>query len=468
MGEKSKSSGELGEHYAADFLKLIGWNNTQSNESIECFEPDKHNTNDSQNGRKTHGIDELYVYESPMDSSMLTYAVISVKHTTDKYPTSPNSTFKDHITDLAYTIECFRESKLINQNRENMQRSHEEIIGVLIWLSSADHRTTSLISKLNNPVLKEDLSYERIHILDNERVEFITKSINLIKEKFKQYKYSFYYIDTPNNFLADSNKTYNGSVLPIEMLSSDIQVFKLEQEKEIILAIILKDEFNKDILKRILGLAHRISNNLTSNVQIFFPSFEYATQENINIVNAVKSQFKEKEFINTTIISGYDLGFKNINPNSNVNLSQTVPKEEIKEPSIDTRNILPYGNYLRELIQHSLITESQLKALLREKGIYFCEPTKEKMVPVLSSLLLSPKELDVLIDHQKTKEHKEKRHESRFKTELKVTTQNLKQALKSFNLNDLDTSKFTNNYKFKVPIVTFEEDKEKKTVICNI
>lgn len=59
---------------------------------------------------------------------------------------------------------------------------------------------TSLIDKLNNPVLKDDLLYERIHIIDNDRIEFIIKSINVIKEKFNQYKYSFYYIDTPKQF----------------------------------------------------------------------------------------------------------------------------------------------------------------------------------------------------------------------------------------------------------------------------
>lgn len=461
MGEKSKSSGELGENYVSNFLKLIGWNNMQSNESITCYESEKHNSNNSKDGRKTHGIDELYTYESPMDSNTFTHAVISVKHTIDNYPTSPNSKFKEYITELAYTIECFKESELINQNRENTKRDNEEIIGILIWLSSnPEDRLTSLINKLNNPILKDDLVYERIHILDNDRIEFITKSINLIKEKFNQYKYSFYYIDTPNN-LADSNKTYNGNILPIEMLSSDIQVFKLEKEKEIILAIVLKDEFNKDSLKRILGLVHRISNNLTSNVQILFPFFEHAKQENINIISAVKNQFKEKDFINTTIISGYDIGFKNIAPTSNVDLSFSMPSEMIKEPKIDTGMILPYGEHLRGLLQNSLITEAQLRTLLREKGIYFCESIKEKMVPVLSSLLLSPKEFDLLKEHQKTKEDKEKRHESRFKTELQVTTQNLKHALKSFNLNDLDTNKFK-NYKYKTPYITFEENSEKK------
>lgn len=458
MGEKSKSSGELGENYVANFLKLIGWNNTQSNESIECCESEKHNTNNSKDGRKTHGIDELYTYESPMDSNTLTHAVISVKHTDNKYPTSPNSKFKEYVTDLANTIECFKESQLINQNRENTTRN-SEIIGILIWLSSAEDRKTSLIDKLNNPVLKDDLLYERIHIIDNDRIEFITKSINVIKEKFNQYKYSFYYIETPNN-LADSNKTFNGNILPIEMLNSDIQVFKLEKDKEIILAIVMKDEFNKDSLKRILGLVHRISNNLTSNVQIFFPSFEHAKQENINAVNAVKNQFKEKKFIETVAIIGYDIGFKDVNLSSNINITPTIPNEKIDESPIDTGMILPYGEHLRGLLQNSLITESQLRTLLREKGIYFCESIKEKMVPVLSSLLLSPKEFDLLKEHQKTKEDKEKRHESRFKTELQATIKSLKQALKSFNLNDLDTNKFR-NYKYKTPNVTFEEDKEK-------
>lgn len=458
-GENSKSSGELGENYVDDFLKLIGWNNTQSNESITCCESKKHNTNNSNNGRKTHGIDVLYSYESPMDSNTLTHAVISVKHTDNKYPTSPNSKFKEYITELAYTIECFKESKLINQNRENTTRNSEEIIGILIWLSSAEERQISLIDKLSNPVLKDDLLYERIQIIDNDRIEFITKSINVIKEKFNQYKYSFYYIETPNN-LADSNKTFNGNILPIEMLNSDIQVFKLEKEKEIILAIVIKDEFNKDSLKRILGLAHRISNHLTSNVKIFFPSFEHVKQENINAINVVKNQFKEKDFFKTVDIAGYDIGFKDISSSGSINTSSIIPNEKIDKPLIDTGLILPYGEHLRGLLQNSLIAESQLRTLLREKGIYFCESIKEKMVPVLSSLLLSPKEFDILKEHQKTKEDKEKRHESRFKTELQVTTENLKQVLKGFNLNDLDTNKFK-NYKYKSPNVTFEENKEK-------
>lgn len=465
MGEKSKNSGELGELYVANFLKLIGWNTSQSNESISCSESEKHKRDNSKNGRNTHGIDELYTYESPMDSSTLIHSVISVKHTAHKYPNSPNTKFKEHITDLAHTIECFKESELITTNRESYNVGNEEIVGILFWLSDKDNGDFSLISKLKNPILKEDLLYERIHILDNDRVEFITNSINLIKEKFNTYEYSFHYIDTPNNS-SDGSKQCNGNSLPIEMLSSDIQVFKLakEKEKEIILIIVLKDEFHADALKRILGLAHRISNNLTSNVQIFFPLFEHEKKDNINSVNRIKSQFKEKAFINTTYIRGYDIGFKDTNKSRET--SSTIPNEDIKNEEIDNGKMLPYGEHLRSLLNASLITESELKIFLREKGIFVCDTKKEKTIPILTSLLLSPKEYDTLNEHQKTKEDKEKIYESRFKTGIKPTIENLKQSLKSFNLNDLDKNPFK-NYKHKTSSVTFALDKDKKQLIVN-
>ncbi|CAC9602312.1 hypothetical protein [uncultured Gammaproteobacteria bacterium] len=462
MGERSKNSGELGESYVANFLALIGWDASQSNETINCIEPGKHRAKNSTCDRTTHGIDKLYTYESPMDSNTLIHSVISVKHTINEYPSSPNTKFKEHFTDLAHAIECFKESELIIKNREAHNVDNEEIVGILFWLSGGGNNS-SLISKLKNPTLEESLLYERIHILDDDRIEFITKSINLIKKKFDTYQHSFYYIDTPNN-LTDNEKQYNGKSLPIEMLSSNIQVFKLVKRKEIILAIVLKDKFHADDLKRILGLAHRISNNLTSNVQIFFPLFEHEKQENINSVNRIKNQFKERDFISATHIFGYDIGFKDTD--KSIDMSLITPSEDIKDEEIDNGKILPYGEQLRSLLDTSLITESELKNVLQEKGIYVCNSKKEHTIPILASFLLSPKEFNTLKEHQKTKEDKEKRYESRFKTKVKPTTEKLKQSLRSINLNDLDKNKFK-NYKYKNSNVTFEVDKSKNQLIVN-
>lgn len=463
MGEASKSSGELGERYVENFLNLIGWTTGQSNESISCIEPEKHKNPTAKGGRKTHGIDELYTYESPMDSNTLIHSVMSVKHTDDVYPNSPNSKFKEHISDLAYAIECFTESKLLIENRADHEIENEQIVGILFWLSSKSNKNESVISKIKNPELKNDLLFDRIHVVDNDRVEFITKSINLIKDKFSTYKFSFYYIDTPNN-LSDRKKECSGNILPIEMLNSDIQVFKLEKDKETILAIVVKDNFDSDSLKRIFGLAHRITNNLTSNVQIFFPLLEYARQDNKNIISRVKNQFKDKEFIKTAYVYGYDIGYKETV--ENIETSEVIPNEEIEEQIIDNGKILPYGEQLRSLLNHSVISPSELKHVLRDKGIFVCDSIKENTIPILTSMLLSSREFDILKEKQKTKEDKEKRHSSKFKTKKNVTVETLKSALKTFDLNDLDKQKIK-NYKYKTPKVTYEEDTEKNELTLN-
>lgn len=83
-------------------------------------------------GRKTHGIDELYTYESPGGLKYTNPYHVSVKHTDQKYPTSPNTKFKEYVTDLANTIECFKESKLINLNQKIQKETMRKIIGILI------------------------------------------------------------------------------------------------------------------------------------------------------------------------------------------------------------------------------------------------------------------------------------------------------------------------------------------------
>ncbi|PHS69583.1 MAG: hypothetical protein COB23_06440 [Methylophaga sp.] len=462
-GEKSKSSGELGETYIKSFLNLIGWTTSQSNESITCNEPEKHKKPNAKNGNTTHGIDELYTYESPMDSNTLIHSVMSVKHTDEVYPNSPNKPFKKHISDLAYAIECFMESNLLTANRDGYEIESEQIVGILFWLSSKSPKDKSIILDIKNPELKNDLLFDRIHVVDNERIEFITNSITLIKMRFPSYKFSFYYIDTPNN-LSDRKKECSGNALPIEMLNSDIQVYKLEQDKETILTIVVKDSFDAESLKRIFGLAHRITNNLTSNVEIYFPSFEHERTDNKNIISRVKNQFKDKEFINSAYVYGYDIGFKDTR--KNIETSKKVPKEEIEEQIIDDGKILPYGEHLRSLLSHSIITPSELKHILRDKGIFVCDSVKENTIPILTSMLLSPREFDILKEKQKTKEDKEKRHSSKFKTEKKVTIEALKSVLKTINLNDLDKQKIK-NYKYKTPKASYATNQEKNELVLN-
>jgi len=66
--------------------------------------------------------------------------------------------------------------------------------------------------------------------------------------------------------------------------------------------------------------------------------------------------------------------------------------------------LLPYGETLRPLIVASSLTGSDLKSLLQKRGIFVKASSKEKTVPVLTSILLSPREFFALKNSQTFKE----------------------------------------------------------------
>ncbi len=64
MGEWSKKVGATGESIAADFLRLVGWDAAQSGVELPCVRPEVHEV--SGHARRTHGIDYLLGYRSPL------------------------------------------------------------------------------------------------------------------------------------------------------------------------------------------------------------------------------------------------------------------------------------------------------------------------------------------------------------------------------------------------------------------
>jgi len=452
-GEDKKNSGEIGEIYVSNFLNLIGWKNFKSGVDIPCLMSEKH-----KKPNETHGVDRIYQYKSTLDKGRMIHAVMSVKHSTNDYVSSK---FKEYFSDLANVVDCYESSLSNNECIDDVEiYKSPQVIGVLFWISSKEERTKSAITNLNLSLrLPSELNYDRIQIMDNDRMEFITNSIDAVKKRFSKHKIEFYYISTPYNM---SDRPYSGSKLPIEMFNSDIQTFRLQKDDEIILAIVVKDEFNPDNLKRIFGLSHKISNNFTNNVVILFPSFEHKVQKNINIVNSIKDLFQDKDFIDTTNVYGYDIGFKDVL--ELVEISDEVSDEEILEPLSDNGKILPYGEYLRSYINHSSITESELNIFLKSKGIYVCKYAKKEFtIPVISSMLVSPTEFEILKNHHTLTESKDKRRSSSLETTSNISGEDLAKVLNVINLNEIAKSKFP-NYKFTIPESEFKLDKEKKQI----
>lgn len=434
MGEWSKKIGEQGEAIVNELLNLFDWKNKPIGESITCVYPEKHKSTSAKKGKSTHGQDSFFIYKSPFFTGQLDHVVISSKFTDQPYPASTNYTFKSHFKDLAYTIECYERSNLKSDNSSDFRDiEHSKTIGVLFWLSNDSSSLKTSILEDTNAYFEDDVLYDEIYIIDNNRASFLYESQTVIDRDFPKHEKNFFYIDTGNNPSA-KDKKYQGKELPVQLLVSDVQVYRLQNEQKVALAMVLKENFSIDSLKRMLGLAHNISKNLTSNFFIYYP--DYDELHHANTVARAKQGFGASNFISNIQIRAYDKGFQSLG-NTKVTpsaLSQNVTNE----PTLHHDQILPCGNELRDLLSRSIITDAEMNKLLKKKGVYLSKPSKENLIPILSSILLSPKEFDFLKEKQKSNDDKEKHRSDSIECKTIIKNKTLITALpSSLNLNKI-------------------------------
>ena len=298
MGEKSKNIGEKGEAIVGIFLELIGWKPFQKGVAIDCVFKKKHE-------KETHGIDFLYSYVCPLHSDTLENVSISSKFSEDPYPISEatgykglKSVFKEHFADLATTIECFKKSEerqLINQGFRGVKRSKES--GVLFWLN--DHISnvnTGVISCLSNVRIDSKLVFDAIHIVDNNRINEITDALKFVKSEHEpNSEVTFDYFNTGLN-VSIQNRQTNGSIMPIQYLSSQILPLRIEKnDGQKILQLISFESFNIDSFRRIIGLAQSYVLSYQLQTIVSFPDFN-PTQEITNEIERVKLSFSDIPF----------------------------------------------------------------------------------------------------------------------------------------------------------------------------
>ena len=62
----------------------------------------------------------------------------------------------------------------------------------------------------------------------------------------------------------------------------------------------------------------------------------------------------------------------------------------------DINKFIPYGEMLRGYSSQNLISKADIDRILRERGIFALNQEKAYTVPILQTLLLSPKEFEEL------------------------------------------------------------------------
>ncbi|RYU87251.1 hypothetical protein EWM62_16180 [Mucilaginibacter terrigena] len=134
---------------------------------------------------------------------------------------------------------------------------------------------------------------------------------------------------------------------------------------------------------------------------------------------------------------------------------------------VNPNSFIPSGEMIRELANQSYISESDVKTILRQRGIFTPTNNKDKTVSILSCLLLSPPEFEVLVERQTVKEDNLKSAGS-GKIAVNSTFTNLTSFIHDNYIPDLvsqlspKSESLKNNFKIVgVPIVkTIEKDKE--------
>lgn len=277
MGELSKKIGEHGENVVLEFLKMIGWAAPGDGESLQCNKPEKH-AKKANSSRSTHGIDLFFPHKSQLEDFTISNAIISVKYTSKPYPSPPNSKFKEHITDLSETIECFARSELRDQsNREyegfGIRRSNDT--GVLFWFSGSLDSEQDVVGKVSGVVLDKDLDFSSIQVVDNARAAFIYNSIMTARRIYKNSELNFHYSFSSSNY-TDQNIEKFGKTLPLEYLTSPIIPMRLVDKKsnKQKFCISTIENFSEDAMKRLLNFASDISQDFSQEFIFIFTRYD--------------------------------------------------------------------------------------------------------------------------------------------------------------------------------------------------
>jgi hypothetical protein len=295
MGEKSKSSGEIGEKITQELLKIIGWNNQIQNISIDCN--NVNHKNDKGNPKQTHGDDLLYIYNNPFYDDTTFVCHISVKNKSDGYPKSEasvNSEFKKHIKELEEIVSCAKFDNKVDTFIDSFQpKKHIIHIGILVWLHNnekeLDRDIISTIAK-SRPDLEEDITF---FVVDGSRANFLLKVVKDLIANSKEGNYQFYYPKIGTAISLEENR--KGSMLPIELIVSDIIPAIVTINDKNSFYLYSKAEFEEDVYTNLIAYALYFTAGLVNEINIGFPDYNVAQHKESAIRASLSFKDREEE-----------------------------------------------------------------------------------------------------------------------------------------------------------------------------
>lgn len=279
-GEKSKTSGEIGEALATALLERIGWKHLIHNVSIDCNTPT--HVNDQGKPRQSHGEDQIYLYNNPFHDDRTDFVHVSNKNILGSYPKEGTlrSSFKSHIKELSQTIECAKYNQMLREIGTGFKaKKNRYHAGLLIWLHN-DHENIEKSILTDLAPSRLDIEGEvPYYVVDNGRASFLLKVVDDLRRRASGGDHQFFYPRIGTSITVDEMRT--GKELPLELLASDIipAVVTKDGSKELILYA--NESFDLDSYKNLMAYGLSFASGLITTIRIGMPNFNAARDEEV-------------------------------------------------------------------------------------------------------------------------------------------------------------------------------------------
>jgi len=297
-GEDSKRSGEIGERLAKAFLELIGWESSLQSVPIHCNNTDHKTASDNQ--RRSHGDDLVFIYNNPFYDSRTDVVHISVKNNLNGYAEKESelkNDFKHHLEETNEIISCAQyDSTLSNLLSNHKSRKHKEHSGLLIWTSSeTSSASKDVLSIVKNVRSLDEKCSKNVYVVDGARIHFILTAITHIKAEASIDQFDFFYPETGG--LVNRLDERHGSVLPLELVVSDVIPIKARSSEKETLYLYVNQQFEQDCYRRALSLALGFAGAWPHEIRIGFPDYNAAHHANDVVASELPFVGRKKKFV---------------------------------------------------------------------------------------------------------------------------------------------------------------------------
>jgi hypothetical protein len=377
---------------AKRILELIGWSQFDENLTIELVDED---TAEVFNPFMDFAGD----LESKLKENTGDYIMVSSIHDIE-YPKTSKEEIVKFINNSNFIFDEFKRQKTIPLKKYKLT----DYYSILFWLTTNNNEVSIDFIHHAKDNFKRDLLNEEITylLIDNNKANFLISSIVTAKNYRQEIPVKFLYPITENNQSPDKIGQ-RGIKLPVQYINSSIIPIAKEDKSKISFLLFCSDPFSAESLKKLIWLTIKLTSGFGNEYILYFPDYNDTIHKNeaSRIIRSFseellddKIQLKKYDRIDTEALDSL--------PKTTVTYSKNETYDEQAQQSLITSkhlneafiNILPYGDILKPFLNTEAITANDLKIFLAKKGIIVKNADKVNLISLMSSLLMSPKELE--------------------------------------------------------------------------